>query len=134
MAASNPDAIRGGAALSQTLDSDHQAIISAVDQLVVDGVASDEHGLLATTLTAIEEHLALEETALHPLVKTELPNGESEVIRVMADAARIEHRVSTLRSPDLSTRQRTRLVADLRSLMHQHVGGHEVRHVAVSDS
>lgn len=120
-----------GAALSHRLRSDHQEIASAIDRLVSEDPDLDGASLLATTLTAIEMHLTLEETVLYPRVRSRLSNGESEVIRVMAHAARIEHRVSTLRSPDLSPRQRHRLVADLRSLMDQHIDGHEARHASV---
>lgn len=119
------------AALSRLLRSDHRAIMSAIDRLVADGPELDEPSLLATALAAIEKHLALEEAVLYPRVRSGLCNGESEVIRVMAHAARIEQRVSTLRSQDLSARQRDRLVADLRSLMGQHIDGHEARLASV---
>lgn len=119
------------ATLSRTLRSDHRAILAAVDRLVADEGETEGPGLLATTLTAIEQHLALEEAVLHPRVRSELSNGESEVVRVMAHSARIEQRVRTLQSPDLSPRQRKRLTADLRSLLGEHIDGHEARRVCV---
>lgn len=119
------------AQLYQTLRCDHDSIGLAIDRLLTDDEGLDAASLLATTLSAIEQHLALEEVSLYPVLRAHLPNGESEVIRVMAHTALIEQRLATLHSPDLSPRQRTRLLGDLRSLVDRHVDRHETRHVLV---
>lgn len=117
--------------LYRTLRSDHDSITLAIDRLLAGDTGLDAPSLLATTLSAIEQHLALEEARLYPMLRTHLPHGESEVIRVMAHTALIEQRMATLRSPDLSPRQRARLLGDLRSLLDRHVERHESRHVLV---
>jgi hypothetical protein len=113
--------------LHETIRSDHAAIALAVQQLLSDDHESDP-SLLVTTLAAIEQHLALEEAELYPVMRTSLRNGESEVVRVMAHTELIEQGIDTLRSTDLSPDDRTRQLADLRSLIQHHIDLHEERY------
>lgn len=128
MSGSDPQHRAPASDLCQRLQSDHECIARSLEHLAHDPEAPDGARLL-TTLAAIEEHLALEEWGLHPALRTSLHNGDSVVIRAMADAAQLEWRISTLRSPDLSSRQRARLLDSLRSLVHEHIQTHERRHV-----
>lgn len=119
------------ASLAATLRSDHQTLIAAVDRLLSQSCEFDFDSLFQTTLAGIEVHLTFEEATVYPLLRRLLPNGESEVIRLMAHAALIEQRIATLRSLDLSNRQRARLLGDLRSLIGRHVDRQEARQIPV---
>lgn len=134
MLASEPRPPKTTDELCHTLRSDHECITRALERLARNPDAPDDACLLPTTLAAIEQHLALEESGLHPALRASLLNGDSVVIRAMADAARLEWRISTLRSPDLSSRQRARLLDNLRLLMHEHIQTHETRHALVLTS
>lgn len=128
MPGGEPEDVPRGAALHETLRSHHDSIEQAVQRLLSDEVHQADPSLLATTLAAIEQHVALEETELYPLMRASLRNGESEVVRVMAHTELIEQGVDALRSLDLSPDDRTRQLADLRSLLQQHIDHHEERY------
>lgn len=128
MPSGEPAAAPHRAALHETIRSDHAAIALAVQQLLSDEGHESDPSLLVTTLAAIEQHLALEEAELYPVMRTSLRNGESEVVRVMAHTELIEQGVDTLRSAELSADDRTRQLADLRSLIQHHIDLHEERY------